>query len=201
MKFKHYLFDLDGTIVETKYLHQRAFNLALQDYNLPIIKDGDLPIYEAKPSYDKILIYNTIHDKKITLPESFLARKQFHSMSLIKKAENICPSGIHEVFSSLSKAGKTISICSNCTLSSIFEILTKADILHFIPVSNIFHNKSCRPKPSPEMYQLAIKNGGIDESDCVIFEDGEVGIRSAMEASKRSSVIRVLNPESLVKLF
>lgn len=201
MKFDHYIFDLDGTLVNTKEIHQIAFNKTLSDFGLEIIHPEALCLYEAMPSYKKIEQYNSLHHKKIHDEKQFLARKNKWSLKLIDQSENLYSRDIYEIFSQLDGNEKRISICSNCTLESIEKILIKAQIYRFIDDRFIFHNQSCEPKPDPTMFRLAINQGRIDPQYCVIFEDGGLGVSAALNSHPDVSVVRVKNPQQLINFF
>jgi beta-phosphoglucomutase-like phosphatase (HAD superfamily) len=202
MKFNHYIFDLDGTIVNTKEIHQEAFNQALIELCLPTIESFNLHLYEAKPSYVKIDIYNKFYNKvMIEDVASFLKQKNEISLKLIQESDNLYCDEIWNIFNELYLSGSKMSICSNCTLQSIKEILITANIYKFIDNDNIFHNKICRPKPNPQMYKLAMSKSGIPSENSIIFEDGAVGLRAALSSDEKVTVVRVASPKELIKLF
>lgn len=200
MNFDHYIFDLDGTIVDTKEIHQLAFNDTLTHLNLPKISDKDLFLFEALPSFKKIQLYNSINKTNIDI-DQFLIIKNTYSLLRIKASDVIFNMDIFNLFKKLYEDGKKISICSNCTLESIIAILDKAKILDFINHDCIFHNKSCEPKPSPEIYRLAVLNSNIKPENSIIFEDSNVGIKSALESFDNINIVKILNPKSLLLLF
>lgn len=201
MKFDHYIFDLDGTIVNTKEIHQQAFNNSLRDFGCEMICEEDLHLYEAMPSYDKIHKYNSLNLKKIEDPKQFLARKNEWSLELIDRSEDLFSIDIYDIFRKLDACGNRISICSNCTLDSIIRILIKAQIYRFIDDDHIFHNQSCQPKPNPKMYKLAIQQEVVPAYNCVIFEDGSLGVKAALDSHPDVAVVRVSNPQQLVNFF
>jgi beta-phosphoglucomutase-like phosphatase (HAD superfamily) len=200
MNFDHYIFDLDGTIVDTKEIHQLAFNDALEHLNFLKISNKDLILFEALPSFKKIQLYNSINKTNIDIDE-FLKIKNTYSISRINQSDFIFNVKIFNLFKNLNEDNKKISICSNCTLESIIAILDKAKILDFINHDSIFHNKSCEPKPSPEIYRLAVLNSKIKPENSIIFEDSSVGIESALKSFDNINVVKILNPESLLLLF
>lgn len=200
MNFDHYIFDLDGTIVNTKEIHQLAFNDALMYLNFPKIPDEDLFSFEALPSFKKIQLYNSVNKTSIDI-EKFLKIKNVFSLNRIKESDSIFNIEIFNLFKKLYEDGKKISICSNCTLESIIAILESAKILDFVNYDCIFHNKSCEPKPSPEIYRLAVLNSKIKPESSIIFEDSPIGIKSALESFDNINVVKILNPESLLLLF
>ena len=162
MKFKHYLFDLDGTITSTKEIHQKSFNQALEFFNKKIVEDKDLVLYEAMPSFDKLKLYNELNKEDIN-PDDFLLIKNYYSNQNIEKSEELYDEGVFNIFKYLKNKGSRISICSNCTKASIILILSKMRIEGFVDA--IYHNKSCEPKPSPEIYRIAMLDSKIKQSE------------------------------------
>ena len=198
MKFKHYIFDLDGTIVSTKKIHQKSFNQALVYLGYNKIDDSDLPLYEALPSTEKVKVYNRLNNTNIQLEEFIPIKSQFCDEN-IESSSDIYSADIHNIFKNLNQQAKTISICSNSTEKTIKTIVEKMHIESYI--DNFYHNKSCLPKPSSEMYRLAVNTSKIDSSESIIFEDSEVGMKSALESFKDITVVRVANPDSLNLFF
>jgi len=197
MKFEHYIFDLDGTIVSTKKIHQKSFNQALVSLNHKIIDDNDLPIYEALPSTEKIKVYNNLNNTNIDL-EEFIPIKSKFCEENIENSNDIYSDDIFNILKNLKQQAKRISICSNSTEKTIKTIIEKMHIESYI--DSFYHNKSCAPKPLPDMYRLAVSESKIDSIKSIIFEDSEVGMKSALESFKDVTVVRVANPDTL-KLF
>lgn len=200
MNFNHYLFDLDGTIVSTKEIHQLAFNDALNFLKFAPISKEDLHIYEALPSYKKIEIYNALNNVNICI-EDFLKIKNNFSKERISLSKDLYHPKTYSIFKNIFDNGKKISICSNCSLDSILEILKKANLLHFIEIESIFHNKSCEPKPSPEIYKMAVNSSNIPPEESIIFEDSDKGLQAALSSFTNINVVKVWNPESFRLLF
>jgi len=197
MKFEHYIFDLDGTIVSTKKIHQKSFNQALVSLNYRTINDNDLPLYEALPSTEKVKVYNNLNNTNILLEEFIPIKSKFCDEN-IENSNDIYSNDIFNIFKNLKQQSRTISICSNSTEKTIRTIVEKMNIESFI--DSFYHNKSCLPKPLPDMYRLAVNESKIDSIKSIIFEDSEVGMKSALESFKDVTVVRVANPDTL-KLF
>ena len=105
MKFKHYLFDLDGTITSTKEIHQKSFNQALEFFNKKIVEDKDLVLYEAMPSFDKLKLYNELNKEDIN-PDDFLLIKNYYSNQNIEKSEELYDEGVFNIFKYLKNIRK-----------------------------------------------------------------------------------------------
>ena len=53
------------------------------------------------------------------------------------------------------------------------------------------------PKPSPEMYLLAMNKFGLKPEECLILEDNENGIRAARDSGGHVMVINDINEVNL----
>jgi beta-phosphoglucomutase len=65
---------------------------------------------------------------------------------------------------------------------------------HFLPNKNIFHTiitgeDVSKGKPNPQCYLLTFKALGVKASECLIFEDSDVGIQAARASGAK--VVRV----------
>ena len=196
MTFKHYIFDLDGTIVNTKDIHNKVFSDTLKHFELPPIHPNHADVFEGRSSKDKVKSYNTMYEVKID-EEPFLKEKQRRSVEALNRQEYF-DIDIFTIFKTLSRT-REISIATNCTLESAQIILQKMQLSFFI--NRIGHNLSGKPKPAPDIYRMCIDAADIPEKDTVVFEDNDKGIEAATKASDDLCIIRVTGPDQLKKLF
>jgi phosphoglycolate phosphatase-like HAD superfamily hydrolase len=82
MKFDHYLFDLDGTIVSTKEIHQKSFNQALVELGFAPVDDKSLYLYEAMPSFDKIEKYNALNNQDVDIKKFLLIKDKYSEINI-----------------------------------------------------------------------------------------------------------------------
>lgn len=198
MKFDHYIFDLDGTLVNTKEIHTQVFNDTLRHFGYTMIPSGDLHRFEGLPSSKKINLYNEIYMGPTAIAEEvFLKEKQRRSLKALSDYD-FYDNEIFSILKTLSRH-KEVSIATNCTLESVMIILQSMRISFF--VDNIAHNLSGKPKPEPDLYNACIERSKVSEKNTVAFEDNEKGIEAATKASSEICIIRVNGPEQLKKLF
>jgi HAD superfamily hydrolase (TIGR01509 family) len=179
--FDGYIFDLDGTLVDSMPLHYRAWNEAMHRVGLSVPLDEELfyslggvptrrvaeliaeyyglvinphEVFEHKESLFRAIQ----HDAALIEPVAAIARR-------VAKAHPvaIASGGPREiVHRSLQLAG----------LAPIFRIVvTPEDVVH--------------GKPSPEMFLLAASRMQVTPSRCLVFEDAEPGMRAAEAAGMK----------------
>src|SRR3569833_276144 len=175
-EFKAYLFDCDGTIVDSMPLHYEAWSKALGEWNCPFPEDrfykwGGMPIKE--------IIERLSSEHGIEMPVDELAvRKEalyYESLPNLKSVpevvEHIDHAHGHKAFAVVSGGERESVVRSLQTLG----LLEKFDTL-------VCAGEYTRSKPDPEPYLIAAQKLGVAPADCLVFEDTQMGIDAAEDA-------------------
>lgn len=172
-KNKLAIFDLDGTLFDTKDINYHSYKEALEAHNFTL----DYGFYCSEcngKSYKQFLpqiigqgkenLMECIHkDKKMLYPKNIeYAVGNTHLFNILNAIRNqyyialVTTANRENVNTLLTHFGR-----SNC-----FDlILTQEDIEY--------------PKPNPEGFLKAIKFFGVEAKDTIIFEDSDVDIKAA----------------------
>lgn len=169
------LFDLDGTLFDTKDVNFRAYSKALAncgieaniDYNYYCkFCNGNsfrvfIPQIVSEISEERLY---EVHQEKKRLYKDFLryARKNEHLFSMIETMQN----------------NYIIALVTTASRKNVEEILSEFNCqnkFNFI-ISQEDVNET---KPSPECFIKAMKIAGIEAENTIIFEDSEPGIEAA----------------------
>jgi len=173
LDFSIFVFDLDGVIINTEYIHyecyKKAFNQIIE-YNL----DWD--------EYCKIHhSIDTTFEKKF--PENYKEiyyKKTELYKNRIKDIELV--SGFYEFFNLLIKHGKHICIVTDAH-DEIFDIITEK--FNFLKKSNIIitRNNTSKRKPNSECYLKLLNKlpKDIENHEIISFEDSYKGWISASD--------------------
>jgi beta-phosphoglucomutase family hydrolase len=179
--FAGYIFDLDGTLVDTMPLHYRAWEQAMRQVGLrePLDEEffyslGGVPTKrvaeliakhygltidsQAVFHHKESLFVELQKDAKLIEPVVEIARR----MALTRPV-SVASGGPREIVRrSLELAG----------LASLFKVvITPEDVEH--------------GKPAPDMFLLAAKRMGVPPERCLVFEDAEPGMRAAEAAGMK----------------
>ncbi len=172
-----YLFDLDGTLVNTDNLYIKVWNKILNEYNIECTKDFFNSFIKGKSdiSFLKFLI-NEISD------EELIQISNMKDNLFIKELDNI--DIIYDgVLNFLSKIkDNKIAIVTSCNKNAAEYILKKYSLDNYINVlisSDDVHNH----KPHPEPYLKAMNMLNMNEKECIIFEDSSAGFLSAKKSN------------------
>lgn len=174
-EFAGYIFDLDGTLVDTMPLHYRAWDAAMRSAGLTCTLDEDLfyslggvptrrvaeliaEHYALKVDatavfHHKEALFGELQaDAKLIEPVAEFARRVARTHPVA-----IASGGPRDVVTrSLELAG----------LAPLFKVVVTAD--------DVVHGK-----PAPDMFLLAASRMGVPPECCLVFEDAEPGMRAA----------------------
>ena len=182
------IFDLDGTLVDCKELHQIAFRKAVEQQVPGADFDDDL--IEGLPTTEKIKVLQSI-GIHVTIEIDQLKRDwvRQHIDDFIFYDKNV-----YDAIMQLSKKGYRMAVCSNSRNEFVLKCLSIMDLWHFELVYSKDHG---RPKPNPWMFNECMNITGTLASDTYIFEDSPVGIRAAQASG--ANVIAVTGSVDLIR--
>jgi len=176
---KALLFDLDGTLVDNMHLHIKAWVQAGKDFTVPI-KEEMIVINAGIPT--KQLIKKLSEENNWSIDQvAFTTTKQRLYKEIkaadgkINKIEPIIAIAkyyhgtLPMTIGTGSSRGNAISALEDAGILDWFDIVLTADDVEF-------------PKPHPEIYLKGAEHVGVAPENCLVFEDGDKGIQSAIDA-------------------
>jgi beta-phosphoglucomutase-like phosphatase (HAD superfamily) len=184
--FKAYLFDCDGTIVDSMPIHYVAWNQTLAEWNCEFPEDlfyawGGMPVAE--------IIANLNRNNGLQMPADVIAKRKekmyFDNLPQLQPIPEVLEH-IH-----LSHGEIPFAVVSGSTRVSVTASLKALNIL------DRFETLVCagdykHGKPHPEPFLMAAERLGVAPEHCLVFEDTEMGIQSATAAGMAS--VKVLQP-------
>jgi beta-phosphoglucomutase family hydrolase len=179
--FSGYIFDLDGTLVDTMPLHYTAWEAALRKAGLEGKLDENL-FYElgGVPSRKVAGLLGKRHGLNLD-PVAVYRDKEDAFMSSLEKLALIAP--VVE-FARRVSATHPVAIASGGTRDVVTSTLGKTGLAPLFPIvvtaDDVEHGK-----PAPDMFLLAAKRMGVAPGECLVFEDGQPGIKAAEAAGMK----------------
>ena len=174
---KAVIFDLDGVLIEAKDWHYEALNRALRLFGLEISRYEHLTTFDGLPTKRKLQMLSAQGNLPAELHEFLNDMKQLYTMEIVNT--QCKPRFNHEyALSKLRAQGYRLAVCSNSVRDTIDVMMRKAALSQYLEffVSN---QDVSKPKPDPEMYNVAIARMGLAPHECLIVEDNENGIKAA----------------------
>jgi beta-phosphoglucomutase family hydrolase len=178
--FRAYLFDCDGTIVDSMPLHYRAWKNALSEWNCPF-EEELFYSWGGRPVTEIIAALNQSHD--LNMPVNVVAkRKENLYYELVHELKAI-PEVVEHIEA---KHGQIpLAVVSGSRRNSVVHSLTALGLLDKFDVL-VCAEDYARGKPAPDCFLTAASHLGVAPQDCLVFEDTDMGIEAATAAGMAS---------------
>jgi beta-phosphoglucomutase len=180
-----FLFDLDGTLVDSNELHSLAFRQVLDRSAPEILTRFDYEEIKGRRTGDVFAEYGFSDAKEIAL---LTAEKQSaYSAAIASYGLPVIP-GARQLLDFLDAHDRALYLVSAGSRKSVEEALGAARIRHYfagITTSDDVKNS----KPSPDIYKKCLETHGLSAASCVAIEDSESGVRASLDAGIDSVMV------------
>lgn len=178
--FGAYLFDCDGTLVDSMPLHYVAWKQALSEWDCTFDERvfyewGGIPVAE---------IISLLNEKQgLPMPvEQVSSRKESLYLEMLPQLKAI-PAVVEHIDAQHGRI--PLAVVSGSKRDSVTSSLTSVKLL------DKFDTLVCagdyeKGKPDPEAFLLAASKLGVAPSTCLVFEDTDLGIQAATAAGMAS---------------
>ena len=190
--FKAYLFDCDGTIVDSMPLHYVAWKKVLSEWGCEFDEElfyswGGMPVAEI------IAALNVRSGLAMPVHE-VMRRKEAMYYEILPQLKAV-PEVLEHIQTSYGKI--PFAVVSGSTRDSVTRSLKMLGILDRFDTL-VCAGDYTKSKPNPEPFLIAAERLGVKPEDCLVFEDTEMGIQAATAAGMAS--VKVLQPWEREKL-
>ncbi len=185
--FQAYLFDCDGTVVDSMPLHYLAWSEILAEWGCAFDEDlfysmGGMPVVEI------VATLNRLHG--LNMPVEAVARRKEELYYTHLPQLQAVPEVLEHVEASYGKI--PFAVVSGSTRDSVVKSLEILNIL------DRFETLVCagdylKSKPDPEPFLMAAERLGVAPQHCLVFEDTDMGIQAATAAGMAS--VKVPQPK------
>ena len=174
---KAVIFDMDGVLIEAKDWHYEALNRALRLFGFEITRYDHLTTFDGLPTKRKLQILSSVDNLPVQLHDFINDMKQRYTMEIVNT--HCKPRFNHEyALSKLKAQGYRMAVASNSIRDTVEVMMRRAELDHYLEFM-ISNQDVTKPKPAPDMYNLAIAKFGLQPQECIIVEDNENGIKAA----------------------
>jgi len=201
--FRALIFDVDGTLADTERDgHRPAFNAAFAEVGLDWEWSVDLygELLAVTGGKERIR-YFLDRWRPVCLPaadlESFVAdlhrRKTTHYLEMLRTGAIPLRKGVLRLLREARDAGIRLAIATTTTPENVTTLLAcseEPDLPNWFDViaaGDVVPEK----KPAPDIFLFALDQLGLTPGDCVVIEDSDNGVRSALGAQLRAILVTV----------
>ncbi len=176
-RYQGFIFDLDGTLIDSMPFHIRAWQQVANEHGFAITPDF---IYERGGFSSRNIIRDMAKEgNDVGSVEDFVARK----VQLYREHIQEVPL-FPEVFQILKEAherGAKTAIGSGTQRKNVVDILAIHHIEHMVDVI-VSADDVTEHKPRPETFLQAMRLMGVTPEQTLVVEDGKPGIQAASAA-------------------
>eukprot|EP00924_Labyrinthula_sp_SR-Ha-C_P003462 maker-scaffold_15-snap-gene-10.76-mRNA-1 protein AED:0.00 eAED:0.00 QI:37/1/1/1/0/0/2/85/225 len=176
-----FIFDVDGTLVNTMPLYFKSWALTCRQFELEMT---EFKFYSlAGVPLPEIVTHLHLEQKQSPPTEDFI-----QAFIKVKNENHLKLKEEHDIYHTHKEKHDTVKIAaaSSGQKHHVHSHLKGANIHHlFEEETHIVVNEELPPgrgKPEPDIFLEAAKRLGVDPTKCRAFEDGESGIKAAIAA-------------------
>jgi phosphoglycolate phosphatase/pyrophosphatase PpaX len=174
--YKAFVFDLDGTLIDSGKYHAQAFADAVLEQSGYRLTQNEHHEFFASHSSDFSKALNDRHGLSL-VPEEVLGYKR-------KRVKEIF---VAELFSGAQQfldlwfGERPLALATNSPMSFVQPALEEVDIFRYfeciVTADDVTHRK-----PHPEIIEVAMQKLGVDSLGTLVFEDQIMGMEAARSA-------------------
>jgi beta-phosphoglucomutase-like phosphatase (HAD superfamily) len=177
-EYDGYIFDCDGTLVDSMPVHYLAWIKSLRQNGATFeFTEEQFYSYAGIKEQDIVKLLNRQHGTNID-PETVAEGK---CQLLFDYVPSLKPVGAVVDVARQMLGKKPMSVASGSPHYIVEMFLKQIGILDWFPVI-VTPEDVPRGKPAPDMFLLAAEKMGVLPSKCLVFEDGRSGIEAAEAA-------------------
>ncbi len=179
-----YIFDLDGTLVDSMPTHYRAWRQALAEHGAPpeAFRWKEFTAHGGMAAPDIVRDLNRIY--RLSMDAEAVAQRKRDCYTRILQTESL-PQIVETctLVRELYQLGIPYAIGTGSLMPGPMETLRAAGLDVPFPIMVTPADVAPgRGKPAPDIFQLCAELMGVPPAECVVFEDGAPGMRAAAAA-------------------
>lgn len=176
--FHALIFDMDGTLVDSGQLHEKAWIETLDHYQIPVDRSL-MRSLAGVPTPETVDALATHFGISLIQPAEVIARDKIERVRS-NMLQQVKPTALAEVVKHYhgkkpmavgtgASTKEALAIIDACGLSDYFEVVVGGDAVE-------------NPKPAPDTFLSCATKLGVIANECVVFEDAPLGIQAAQQA-------------------
>lgn len=187
---KAVILDLDGLIVDTEPLHQRAMNALLQkhrvDYQFETEEYGKC--FVGIPVAENVQYLKARFGLRGAPQEIIDARETIYESLIAEPANLVVMPGVMQLLDAMRARAIPLGVASGSPRHQVEIVLRGLCVIDRFQVI-VAGNDVAKTKPAPDVYLRAAEKIGVAPANCVALEDSATGITAAKAAGLRAIAV------------
>ena len=182
--YSGYIFDLDGTLVDSMQTHYKAWRWALKNNGAPheAFLWDEFVAHGGMAAPDIVADLNRIYGLQME-PQTVATQKRNRYDYLLETEQLPVIPETMELVRTLKANGIPYAIGTGSVINGARATLRSAGVEDLFPIIVTPDDvPPGRGKPEPDIFLLAAERMGIKPTECVVFEDATPGIQAALAA-------------------
>lgn len=183
------LFDMDGVLVDSSSLHERAYEQVFKEAGISFPRVARAAVREGK-TRSEVIALGAPGASAATRRQLFLAKPKALA-TVLQDAGDVTMPGATQTVRALADAGISIGIVTNSGAPGLWlDAVGIKDMVSVVVTSDDVSS----PKPSPEGFLLAAQRLGVSPARCMVFEDSYDGWLAALRARMQVVLVSKTRP-------
>lgn len=183
------IFDMDGVVIDSNPAHRESWAAFNRRYGLETTEAMQQRMY-GKRNDEIVRDYFGAGLSAEEVARRGAAKEQLYRQIIAGRVQQMLVPGLKAFLGEYTASPKALA--TNAEPENVALVLDQGDIRPYFQVVVDGHQVR-KPKPDPEIYQLAARRLGVSPENCIVFEDSKSGVRAACDAGMR--VVGLLTTE------
>lgn len=193
INIKAIVFDMDGVLIDAKEWHYDALNKALEVFGEEIQRGEHNSTFDGLSTRAKLELLSEYGRIPVGLHDFINKLKQKYTMGII--ATQCRPKFIHQyALSRLKRKGYRLAVASNSIRNTVRTMMELSELLPYLEFY-LSNEDVSKPKPSPDIYLVALKKLNLNADEVLVLEDNDHGLKAAHAA--KCNVMKVQSVEDV----
>ncbi|MGN1280887.1 MAG: HAD family hydrolase [Succinivibrio sp.] len=176
--YRGYIFDLDGTLINSMPFHAKAWMQVAREHGFAIL-ESEIYAMGGSASRD-IASYYLQKGNPVGDIEAFVKRKIDVFQEHIP--EIIVFDRISAILKDAHDRGAKTAVGTGTRTANALRILKEKGLIDYVD-ELVSADDVHRHKPNPDTFVLAAQRLGLAPSECLVFEDGQLGVLAAINGA------------------
>jgi len=174
------LFDMDGVIIDSEYLHKKAYFETFASLGLEVSEDlyKSLTGSSTINSFQKVIEHFNLKED----PNELVLDKRKRYVHFFENDPSLhLVDGVEEIIQYFYNKGITLVLASSSAMVNINRVFKRFNLDQYF-TAKISGADLTQSKPHPEIFEKAAILGNTPKENCIVIEDSDNGIKAANDA-------------------